>query len=86
MAKFFRNVSFYLLIIIVAIWIIEHYSASTVNKTDISYSSFIQQVQQDEVKNVKIVERSIAGKLKSGTDFSTVAPDDPELINTPAPP
>ena len=82
MAKFFRNVSFYLLIIIVAIWIIEHYSASTVNKTDISYSSFIQQVQQDEVKNVKIVERSIAGKLKSGTDFSTVAPDDPELINT----
>ncbi|MDD4084586.1 MAG: ATP-dependent metallopeptidase FtsH/Yme1/Tma family protein [Acholeplasmataceae bacterium] len=82
MAKFFRNVSFYLLIIIVAIWIIEHYSASTVNKTDISYSSFIQQVQQDEVKNVKIVERSIAGKLKSGADFSTVAPDDPELINT----
>jgi len=81
-AKFFRNVSFYLLIIIVAIWIIEHYSASTVNKTDISYSSFIQQVQQDEVKNVKIVERSIAGKLKSGADFSTVAPDDPELINT----
>lgn len=82
MSKFFRNVSFYLLIIIVAIWIIEHYSANSVSKTDISYSSFIKQVQQDDVKRVTIVENVISGKLKSGADFTTIAPNDPELINT----
>ena len=82
MGKFFRNVSFYLLIIIVAIWIIEHYSANSVSKTDISYSNFIKQVQQDDVKRVTIVENVISGKLKSGTDFTTIAPNDPELINT----
>jgi cell division protease FtsH len=80
--KFFRNVSFYLLIIIVAIWIIEYYSTNTVSKTDISYSNFMKQVQQDEVKRVTIVENVITGKLKSGADFTTVAPEDPELIHT----
>ena len=68
MGKFFRNVSFYLLIIIVAIWIIEYYSTNTVSKTDISYSNFMKQVQQDEVKRVTIVENVITGKLKSGAD------------------
>ena len=82
MGKFFRNVSFYLLIIIVAIWIIEYYSTNTVSKTDISYSNFIKQVQQDEVKRVTIVENVITGKLKSGADFTTIAPEDPELIHT----
>ena len=32
MSKFFRNVSFYLLIIVVAIWVIDYYSATTVAK------------------------------------------------------
>ncbi|MHC1715401.1 MAG: ATP-dependent zinc metalloprotease FtsH [Acidaminococcaceae bacterium] len=82
MGKFFRNVSFYLLIIIVAIWIIEYYSTNTVSKTDISYSNFMKQVQQDEVKRVTIVGNVITGKLKSGADFTTVAPEDPELIHT----
>lgn len=82
MGKFFRNVSFYLLIIIVAIWLIEYYSTNTVSKTDISYSNFIKQVQQDEVKRVTIVENVITGKLKSGADFTTIAPEDPELIHT----
>lgn len=82
MSKFFKNVSFYLLIIIVAIWIIDYYSVSTVSKTDISYSNFVKQVLQDDVKQVTIVENVITGKLKSGADFNTIAPDDPELINT----
>ena len=82
MGKFFRNVSFYLLIIIVAIWLIEYYSTNTVSKTDISYSNFMKQVQQDEVKRVTIVENVITGKLKSGADFTTIAPEDPELIHT----
>ncbi|MEG1158912.1 MAG: ATP-dependent zinc metalloprotease FtsH [Acidaminococcaceae bacterium] len=82
MSKFFRNVSFYLLIIIIAIWIIDYYSVNTVNKTEISYSNFMKQVQQDDVKQVTIVDNSITGKLKSGADFSTIAPNDTELIKT----
>lgn len=82
MNRFFKNVTFYLLIIIVAIWMIDYYSASTVSKTDITYSAFMKHVQQDEVKQVTIVENVISGKLKDGKDFSTVAPSDDSLIPT----
>jgi hypothetical protein len=75
-------VTFYLLIIIVAIWMIDYYSASTVSKTDITYSAFMKHVQQDEVKQVTIVDNVISGKLKDGKDFSTVAPNDDSLIPT----
>jgi cell division protease FtsH len=80
--RFFKNVTFYLLIIIVAIWMIDYYSASTVSKTDITYSAFMKHVQQDEVKQVTIVDNVISGKLKDGKDFSTVAPSDDSLIPT----
>lgn len=82
MNRFFKNVTFYLLIIIVAIWMIDYYSASTVSKTDITYSAFMKHVQQDEVKQVTIVDNFISGKLKDGKDFSTVAPSDDSLIPT----
>lgn len=82
MNRFFKNVTFYLLIIIVAIWMIDYYSASTVSKTDIPYSAFMKHVQQDEVKQVTIVDNVISGKLKDGKDFSTVAPSDDSLIPT----
>lgn len=82
MNRFFKNVTFYLLIIIVAIWMIDYYSASTVSKTDITYSAFMKHVQQDEVKQVTIVDNVISGNLKDGKDFSTVAPSDDSLIPT----
>ena len=82
MNRFLKNVTFYLLIIIVAIWMIDYYSASTVSKTDITYSAFMKHVQQDEVKQVTIVDNVISGKLKDGKDFSTVAPSDDSLIPT----
>lgn len=82
MNRFFKNVTFYLLIIIVAIWMIDYYSASTVSKTNITYSAFMKHVQQDEVKQVTIVDNVISGKLKDGKDFSTVAPSDDSLIPT----
>lgn len=82
MNRFFKNVTFYLLIIIVAIWMIDYYSASTVSKTDITYSAFMKHVQQDEVNQVTIVDNVISGKLKDGKDFSTVAPNDDSLIPT----
>lgn len=82
MNRFFKNVTFYLLIIIVAIWMIDYYSATTVSKTDITYSAFMKHVQQDEVKQVTIVDNVISGKLKDGKDFSTVAPSDDSLIPT----
>ncbi len=82
MNKFFRNVSFYLLIIIIAISIIDYYSARTTTKQEVSYTRFLQHVEKDEVSQVTIVDNLIKGKLKSGTEFTTITPQDPTLITT----
>ncbi len=82
MNKFLKNVLFYLLIIICAIWIIDSYSANTMQKTDISYTAFMKHVQQDEVQQVTVVDNVIRGKLKNGNDFTTVVPKDDSLIPT----
>lgn len=79
--KFFRNVSFYLLIIIIAISIIDYYSSRTTPKQEISYTQFLKQVEEQKVERVTIVDNTIRGKLKDGQEFATIAPNDPTLIN-----
>ncbi len=80
MNKFFRNVSFYLLIIIIAISIIDYYSSRTTTKTEISYTQFLHSVEEQKVERVTIVDNTIKGKLRDGTEFTTVTPNDPTLI------
>ncbi|HEY3425848.1 MAG TPA: ATP-dependent metallopeptidase FtsH/Yme1/Tma family protein, partial [Negativicutes bacterium] len=82
MNKFFRNVSFYLLIIIIAISIIDYYSSRTTTKQEISYTQFLRQIEEQKVERVTIVENTIRGKLKDGSEFTTIVPNDPTLINT----
>ena len=82
MNKFFRNVSFYLLIIIIAISIIDYYSSRTTNKQEISYTQFLQSIEEQKVQGVTIVDNNIRGKLTDGTEFTTITPNDPTLINT----
>ncbi len=82
MNKFFRNVSFYLLIIIIAISIIDYYSTRTTNKQEITYTQFLRHMDEQKVERVTIVDNSIRGKLKDGTEFTTIAPNDPTLIST----
>ena len=82
MNKFFRNVGFYLLIIIIAISIIDYYSSKTTTKTEVSYTAFLKQVEDQKVERVTIVDNTIRGKMKDGQEFSLVTPNDPTLINT----
>lgn len=82
MNKFFRNVSFYLLIIIIAISIIDYYSSRTTNKQEISYTQFLRSIEEQKVERVTIVDNTIKGKLKDGTEFTTIVPNDPTLITT----
>ena len=80
MNKFFKNVTFYLLIIVVIIWMFDYYSGPSVKRTEITYSNFVTRVEQDEIKQVTIVDNIITGKLKDGKEFTTVAPNDAKLV------
>ena len=82
MNKIFRNVTFYLLIIIVAISIIDYYSSHTTNKQEVNYTQFLKQLDERKVERVTIVDNTIEGSLSDGTKFMTIVPNDPTLIGT----
>jgi cell division protease FtsH len=82
LSKFVRNVSLYLLIIIVAVSVIDAVTTTKTDKAEITYTSFLSQVDQKKVDSVALTQNSIAGKLKDGTVFTSYAPNDPTLIPT----
>jgi cell division protease FtsH len=81
LGKFLKNVIFCLLIVMAVVGIMD-YSATQTKTNDISYTAFMKHVQQDEVKSVTIQDTAITGKLKNGSTFTTVVPDDASLIPT----
>lgn len=81
MSKFFRNISLYLLIIIVVISFVDYFSAKNSVKKEITYSEFIRQVDNKDITKVTIVDNVVTGKLKDGKEFTTVVPRDPEFVN-----
>ena len=56
LSKFVRNVSLYLLIIIVAVSIIDAFTTNKADKSEISYTNFMNQVQQKKVDAVQITD------------------------------
>lgn len=80
MSKFFKNVLFYLIGITALIYMFNHYSGDAAKTQEISYTTFMEHVQHDEVKQVKIVDNIISGKLSNGNEFSTIAPNDAKLV------
>lgn len=76
-----RNVSLYLLIIIVAVSIIDALTSNKTDKSEISYTNFMSQVQQKKVDAVQITaDHAIVGQLKDGTSFTSYAPTDAALL------
>jgi len=81
LSKFVRNVSLYLLIIIVAVSIIDAFTTNKSDKSEISYTNFMAQVQQKKVEAVQITaDHAIVGQLKDGTSFTSYAPTDEALM------
>ena len=83
MGRFTKNIVLYLLIIAAFVIAIDAFSGQSANKSELSYTGFIQQVQQKKVESVTITnDHGIKGKLKNGTEFNSYAPSDETLINT----
>ena len=49
--------------------------------TSLSYSQFIQAVKLGQVQSVMIDENVIKGKMQTGQNFKTYAPNDPHLVD-----
>lgn len=77
MSKFIRNIIFYLMVVIVGMWMFDYYSTAKqplVQKNEINYSTFLQQVDNNQVASVVVLDNTITGKTKDGKEFSVLVP------------
>ncbi|MGE5654034.1 MAG: ATP-dependent zinc metalloprotease FtsH [Bacillota bacterium] len=81
MNKNFRTASFYLLIILIALSLINYFSSQGTGPTDLEYKVFRQKLEAGQVEKVVQVGQKVSGDLKDGTKFASFIPSgsDPEL-------
>ena len=80
MNKFVKNVALYVFIIVIAVAIFNTFVHPQEKFTEMPYSDFVAQIEKKNVSSVIMVENSIKGKLKDGTEFSTYIPNNDTQI------
>ncbi|BDG62043.1 ATP-dependent zinc metalloprotease FtsH [Caldinitratiruptor microaerophilus] len=82
MNKVFRNLAFYLFLLVVSVAIATYLSGEGQRRQQLIYSRFVNEVRAGNVTQVTLVgEQELVGKLKNGQEFTTVIPDDHESLN-----
>jgi len=76
----FRNISFYLLLIIVALSVINYFANEPAQVEEIPYSTFLRHLEAGKVEKVSIVDGAIEGEYKNGDLFSSYNPNDGQLV------
>ncbi|NLJ49769.1 MAG: ATP-dependent metallopeptidase FtsH/Yme1/Tma family protein [Candidatus Atribacteria bacterium] len=71
---------FYLLFLIIVASLITSFMQQEIPPQAFTYTDFIDLVKENEVESVTIIDKNILGRLKNGTNFTTYAPEDPQLI------
>ena len=80
MNKFVKNVALYVFIIVIAVAIFNTFVHPQEKLAEMAYSDFVAQIEKKNVSSVTMVENSIKGKLKDGTEFSTYIPNNDTQI------
>ena len=82
MNKFIKNVALYVLLIVIVVSMFNTFMAPQQQRSEITYSDFVTQVDNKNVQSVVMSENAVKGKLKDGTEFSSYIHNDNEaLIN-----
>jgi cell division protease FtsH len=75
-----KNLILWVVIAIVLMSVFNNFTTQKTKAGELSYSDFIQQIQQGTVKEVSIQGREITGTTHSGTHFTTYSPGDDGLV------
>ena len=80
MNKFIKNVALYVLLIVIVVSMFNNFMAPQQQRSEITYSDFVTQVDNKNVQSVVMSENAVTGKLKDGTEFSSYLPNDNEVL------
>ncbi|MFP3866891.1 MAG: ATP-dependent zinc metalloprotease FtsH [Desulfobacteraceae bacterium] len=84
LTPFYKNLALWLLISLVMIFLFNFFNRpqSARERIEVSYSQFLDLVNEGKVASVTLQGEDIVGKKLDGQDFRTYSPNDPELIKT----
>ena len=74
MNRFFRTTGVYLLVILGILWGVSYFSQAPMEREEISYTVFLQKVENKEIKSVIIDQDQLRGKYVNDKEFKTVSP------------
>ncbi len=78
-----KNLLLWVIVAVVLMVVFQAFGPRAVGSETLAYDQFVQQVQQDRVKEVKIADdrTTISGERKDGSKFTTYSPGDKDLVN-----
>ena len=80
MSNFGRNLAVWIVIGVLLIALFNFFQPSGRSDRELAYSSFLDRVTAGQVADVTIQGNRITGHERSGQEFATYAPDDPNLV------
>lgn len=75
MKKFFRGASFYILIFIIIIAIVQMFGTNNKEIRKLEYSELVIQLNNKNIKSMVIEEKLVSGVLRDGSEFQSTVPD-----------
>ena len=75
----FRSIVFYVLLLIMSLAIANFFSSTVQEPEEITRSQFKTWIEQEKVREVKIVNQTVAGTLNDGTEFTTIIEGSPMI-------
>jgi len=75
-----RSLTLWILIFLVAFALFEMFSTPRSSVEEIKFSEFVASIESEQIQEVTIQGREIAGINREGQSFKTFAPEDPDLI------
>ncbi len=79
MNRTLRSITFWLLLILIAVSLVNLLEMDRTPPVALTYSDFLAKLDNQEISEVKIIEQQVTGKLTDGRAFTTVIPQDPAL-------
>jgi cell division protease FtsH len=74
-----RSITFWLLLILIAVSLVNLFEVNKQVPVALTYSDFMDHLARGEIAEIRIVEQEATGKLADGREFSVVLPQDPAL-------
>ncbi|PKM79293.1 MAG: cell division protein FtsH, partial [Firmicutes bacterium HGW-Firmicutes-13] len=79
MKKFFRQATFYVLILMITIALFQTFSTQIEQPEEMDYGTFVRLIESKDIAWVEIVGNKVTGEQKDGTPFQVYKPEDDNL-------